>query len=87
MPSETSGFKDVPIEVTISVGTARPTVRELLSLDENTILTLDRRVTDPVELFIGDKLIARGELQEVEGESGQLAVRLIEVSNAVGSAE
>lgn len=87
MPSETSGFKDVPIKVTISVGTARPTVRELLSLDENTILTLDRRVTDPVELFIGDKLIARGELQEVEGESGQLAVRLIEVSNAVGSAE
>jgi len=87
MPSDTSGFKDVPIEVMISVGTARPTVKELLSLDENAILTLDRRVTDPVELFIGDKLIARGELQEVDGESGQLAVRLIEVSALPGASE
>lgn len=87
MPSETSGFKDVPIEVTISVGTARPTVKELLSLDENAILALDRRITDPVELYIGDKLIARGELQEADDESGQLAVRLTEVSGLAGAAE
>ncbi|MEL6594751.1 MAG: FliM/FliN family flagellar motor switch protein [Pseudomonadota bacterium] len=87
MPSDTSGFKDVPIEVTISVGTARPTVKELLSLDENAILTLDRRIDDPVELYIGDKLIARGELQEIDGEGGQLAVRLTEVTDLGGAAE
>lgn len=70
----------VPIEITVSVGHARPAVRELLSLDENAVLPLDRRVEDPVELYIGDRLIARGELQEQEGgEPGQLAVRLTEV--------
>jgi flagellar motor switch protein FliN/FliY len=46
---------------------------------------LDRRIDDPVELWIGDRLIARGELQEVEGgEGGQLAVRLTEVARPKG---
>lgn len=71
---------NVPIEITISVGKARPKVRELLALNENAVLALDRRIEDPVELYIGDRLIARGELQEMEGgEAGQLAVRLTEV--------
>lgn len=73
-------FQSVPIEITISVGRARPSVRELLSMGENAVLPLDRRIDDPVELYIGDRLIARGELQEMEGgEAGQLAVRLTEV--------
>jgi flagellar motor switch protein FliN/FliY len=79
-------LRQVPIEVTVAVGRARPLVRDLLGLGENAILKLDRRIDDPVELFIGDRLIARGELIEMEGgEPGQLGVRLIEV--AVRTAE
>ena len=74
-------LRSVPIEITISVGRARPSIRELLALGENAILPLDRRVDDPVELYVGDKLIARGALEELEGgEPGQLAVRLTEVA-------
>lgn len=85
--SATAGhpLQSVPIEITISVGHARPTVRELLALSENAVLPLDRRVDDPVELFVGGRLIARGELQELEGgEPGQLAVRLTEVVSLHG---
>lgn len=78
-------FAQVPIEVTISVGKARPLVRDLLRLSRDAVLALDRRVDDPVELYVGDRLIARGELQELEGEqAGQLAVRLTEVANLRG---
>ncbi len=71
----------IPIEITVSVGTAAPLVSDLLKLAENAVLPLDRKVDDPVELFVGDRLIARGELQEFEGgEPGQLAVRLTEVA-------
>ena len=38
-------------------------IRDLLSLGENAVLPLDKRIEDPVELYIGDKLIARGELR------------------------
>lgn len=75
----------IPIEISVSVGKARPLVRDLLALGENAILVLDKRIEDPVELYIGDKLIARGELQEcADGDPGQLAVRLTEVVRDTG---
>lgn len=83
--ADTNPFSQVPIEVTISVGRARPLVRDLLRLSKDAVLQLDRRVDDPVELYVGDRLIARGELTELEGENaGQLAVRLTEVANLRG---
>ena len=73
-------FTSVPIEVTVCVGKARPMIRELVALGANAVLTLDKAVDDPVELYVGDRLIARGMLEEQEGEnSGQLVVRLTEV--------
>ncbi len=70
----------IPIEIIVSVGKARPLVRDLLNLSQDAVLPLDRRIEDPVELYVGERLIARGELQEVQGgEPGQLAVKLTEV--------
>lgn len=74
-------FTRVPIEVRVSVGRARPTVRELLELKRDAVLQLDRTISDPVELYVGERLIARGELEEIDGDAaGQLAVRLTEVA-------
>lgn len=71
---------NIPVEVTISVGRARPLVRDLLELGENAVLPLDKRIDDPVDLFVGGRLIARGQLEQVaDSETGQLAVRLTEV--------
>lgn len=86
-PADTLGARlldQVPIEITVSVGKARPLLRDLLRIDRGGVLPLDRRIDDPVELYIGDRLIARGELQEVEGaQPGQIAVRLTEVIDTV----
>ncbi len=77
-----STFGQVPVEITISVGRARPLIRDLLTLGDDAVFPLDRTLDDPVELFIGDKLIARGELEELEEEgSGILGVRLTEIIN------
>ncbi|WP_299826095.1 FliM/FliN family flagellar motor C-terminal domain-containing protein [uncultured Roseobacter sp.] len=76
----TNPFTSVPIEVTVCVGKARPLIRELVALGENAVLPLDKSVDDPVELYVGDRLIARGMLEEKEGDqNGQLVVRLTEV--------
>lgn len=78
-------FTQVPIEITVSVGRARPLVRDLLRLRRDAVLPLDRKVSDPVELYVGDRLIARGELAELDGDqAGQLAVRLTEVADLGG---
>lgn len=81
-PTEDDMLSLVPIEITVSVGKARPLVRDLMHLGADAILALDRRIEDPVELYIGDRLIARGESHELEGEqAGQLAVKLTEVAS------
>jgi flagellar motor switch protein FliN/FliY len=80
-PARPGAFLGVPIEVTISVGKARPLVSELVNLRRDSVLTLDSSIDDPVELYIGDRLIARGELQEIGDDSGRLGVRLTEVAD------
>lgn len=75
-------FTQVPIEIVVTVGRARPLVRDLLRLKPDAVLPLDKKVADPVELYVGDRLIARGELEEREEDGpGQLAVRLTEVAD------
>jgi len=56
-------------------------VSELVDLRRDSVLALDSRIDDPVEILIGDRLIARGELQEMDDDSGRLAVRLTEVAD------
>jgi flagellar motor switch protein FliN/FliY len=51
-------------------------------LGSNAVLKLDKTITDHVDLFVGEKLIARGILEEdEEGDNGQLMVRLTEIAD------
>lgn len=81
-----TGFGSIPIEITISIGMARPPIRDLLSLEQDSILPLDSALDDPVNLYIGSKLIGRGQLEELDEGSGKLGVRIIEVT-ASGDAQ
>lgn len=70
---------DVPVEVVVSVGRAKPMIGSLLDLKRDSLIPLDSRMEDPVEIFVGDRVIARGELQELPEEGGRLGVRLTEI--------
>ncbi len=71
----------VQIEVTVSVGRSRQSLSELLKLEQDSVLQLDSRIEDPVDIYVGERLIARGELEEVDGHPGKLGVRLTEVAD------
>lgn len=75
-----AALRGVPIEMRICVGRANPTLAELLALDKDAVLPLDTGIEDAVEIMIGDRVVAVGELIEQEdGPDGQLAVRLTEI--------
>lgn len=77
-----SALHAVPIEIRVSVGTARPRLSDMLAMDPETILPLDSRIDDKVGLWVGDKLIAEGELVELDGDNaGQLAVRITDLTD------
>ena len=69
----------LPVDVIVSVGKARLTFRQLMDLKPDSIFDLDTAISEPVEIFASGKLIARGDLIEVEGGDDGLAVRITEV--------
>ena len=78
-----AALRAVPLEIRVCVGRARPNLGEMMALTRDTVLQLDRRVEDRVELYIGDRLIGEGELVELEGDrAGQLAVRLTHMADS-----
>ena len=84
-PLSAARFTEVPIEISVCVGKTKPLLRDLMTLQQDAVLPLDTQVDDPVELYVGDRLIARGVLEELDGDqAGQLAVRLTEVAELQG---
>ncbi|MEM9032669.1 MAG: FliM/FliN family flagellar motor switch protein [Pseudomonadota bacterium] len=79
-PAGDSVFKDVPVILYVSVGRAKLPVGELLAIERNAVIALDRNIEDPVSIHAGDRIVAYGELQELEdAEDGRLAVRITEI--------
>ncbi len=61
---------DVPVKVTAVLGRTRMNIADLMALGAGSIIELDRRVGEPIDLYVNDRLIARGELVMVDGVLG-----------------
>jgi flagellar motor switch protein FliN len=69
--SNTDNFlNDIPVDVVIELGRKTLLIREVKELKENEVVTLDQTVDDPLDIRVGDKLIARGELVMVNNRVG-----------------
>ncbi len=73
---EVSHFLDVPFRVAIHLGRRTMKVREILQLKPNSIVELPKSAGENVDIFVNDKLMACGEVLEMEGNAG---VRLTDV--------
>jgi flagellar motor switch protein FliN/FliY len=67
----------VDTELSVVVGRSRMAIRDLLALDPGSVIELDRRPGDPVEVLVNGTLVARGEVVVVEGEFGVRIVELV----------
>lgn len=67
---------DAPVKVDVVLGEARVPVEELMSLSEGEIVALEHSTTDLVDIYVSDRLMARGRLVVADG---QLGVTLSEI--------
>lgn len=67
---------DVELEVVLRFGQREMLLRDVLNLAPGTVLELDQQVQDPVELLVGNKVIAWGEVVAVDGNYGLRITRL-----------
>ncbi|MBT9330306.1 FliM/FliN family flagellar motor switch protein [Acidipila sp. 4G-K13] len=70
-------FLDIELEASLRFGSRELPLREVLDLGPGDVVELDRNVTDPVDLVVGDKIVARGEVVLVHGNFG---LRVTEVA-------
>lgn len=70
-------FKDVRVELKVKLGQVLLTVEELMALKAGSILKLDKLMSEPVDLYLNEALVARGEIVAVDDNFG---VRLVELS-------
>jgi len=71
---------DVPVKISAVLGKRRMSVTDLMALDAGAIIELDRRVGEPIDLYINDTLIARGELVLVDGVLGVTMTEIVRAS-------
>ena len=73
----------LPVTLDVIIGTARPTVMDLLNFQEGTQLTLDKKLEDPVDLCVDGRIIARAELIEIPADdsnpAGGIGVKIVQI--------
>jgi len=67
---------DVQVTLSVEIGRARLPIKDLLALNQGSIVGLDRSVGEPLDLMVNGTLIARGEVLESDGQFG---LRLLDV--------
>jgi flagellar motor switch protein FliN len=66
----------VTLRISVEVGSASLTLAELLSLNEGSVIELDRQANDLLDIFANGTLVAKGEVVAVEGRYG---IRVIDI--------
>lgn len=67
---------DVTLRVTVELGRTRMKLAQILELQHGSVVELDRLAGDPVDIFVNDRIVARGEVVVVDDKFG---VRITEM--------
>jgi len=67
---------DIPLEVSVKLGASRMLIKDLLSLSQGSVVELDKLAGEPMDVYVNDRLIAKGEVVVVNEKFG---IRLTDV--------
>ena len=73
---------DVPVTVQAILGKSAMEVSELLKLGRGTVVQLDRKVGEAIDIYVNDRLVARGEVVLVEDRLGVTMTEIIKSGQA-----
>jgi flagellar motor switch protein FliN len=81
-PEDTGGDRlravyDVPVQVSAILGRTSMPVNQLLRLGRGAVVELDRRVGEPVDIFVNNRLVARGEVIVVNERLGVTMTEIV----------
>lgn len=71
---------DIPLKVTVELGRTKMNIRDILQLAQGSVVELSKFAGEPLEVFVNEKLIARGEVVVVNEKFG---IRLTDIISPV----
>ena len=74
---ELDAVYDIPVLVSAVLGRATIQVSQILKLGRGAVVELDRKVGDPIDVFVNNRLVARGEIVIIEGT--RLGITMTEI--------
>lgn len=69
---------NVEVSLCAELGRAKLSLKDIIEYDSDSIITLDKNANDPVDIFVDDILIARGQIVAIEDSYGIKIVEIIE---------
>lgn len=79
MTDATPGFgliQDIDVRLTVELGRTQMNLRQVLDLDEESVVMLERLTDEPLDVLVNGKLIAKG---EVVAEGNRFGLRILEL--------
>jgi flagellar motor switch protein FliN len=70
---------DIPLEIVVELGKTKKKISEVLELSSGSILELDKMAGEPVEVYVNNKLVAKGEVVVIDEHFG---VRITEIAQS-----
>ncbi|MGA0532123.1 flagellar motor switch protein FliN [Hansschlegelia sp. KR7-227] len=80
--SDLEAVFDVPVAVSAVLGRASVEVQQLMRLKPGAIIELDRKVGEAIDIYVNDRLVARGEVVLVEDKLGVTMTEIIKPDRA-----
>jgi flagellar motor switch protein FliN len=75
---------DVPVNISAVLGRAHMSVAQLLQLQAGSILELDRKVGEAIDIYVNNRLVARGEVVVVDERLGVTMTEIIKDGDTAG---
>nr|WP_314526303.1 flagellar motor switch protein FliN [uncultured Brevundimonas sp.] len=73
---------DVPVNISAVLGKSHMSVSQLLKLNKGSVLELDRKVGEAIDIFVNNRLIARGEVVVVDDRLGVTMTEIIKTEDS-----
>lgn len=74
---------DIPVKIVAVLGQSQMQVNQLLKLGRGAVVELDRKVGEPIDIYVNNRLVARGEVVIVDERLGVTMTEIIKSGTAV----
>src|SRR5947207_916547 len=72
---------DIPVQITVVLGRTSMQVNQLLKLGRGAVIELDKKVGEAIDIFVNNRLVARGEVVVVEDRIGVTMTEIIKATD------